>query len=153
MKKLLLFILILTSNTLYLFAKDIDIQFDMNETFSCKLQKQMIKNKKYNYQTFLPNKIDTKDIKILKIISNIPNDLSVKGLSKLFNNQNNYIVKIVNKDVVLFKAVSYDENYSESAILSKTNNELVHEITKNLKSKNFEKEITFYNCSSTKLDT
>tara|TARA_B100001540_G_C15768165_1_gene624979 strand:- start:558 stop:1019 length:462 start_codon:yes stop_codon:yes gene_type:complete len=152
-KKLLLFILILSSNIFSSSAKDIDVQFDMNETFNCKLQKQMIKNKDYNYQTFLPDEIDTKDIEILKIISNIPNDLSVKGLSKLLNNQKNYTVKIVNKDVILFKAFSYDENYSESAILSKTNNELVHEITKNLKSKDFEKEITFYNCSSTKLDT
>ncbi len=153
MKRLLLIISILLLYSFSASTKDVDVQFNFNESFSCKLQKQMIKNKEYNYQIFLPNEIDAKDIEILKIVSSIPNQLSVIGLSKLFNEQKNYKIKIVNKDVILLKAYGNNENYSESAILSKINNELVHEVTKNVKSADFEKEISFYNCFKVKLDT
>ena len=55
-------------------------------------------------------------------------------------------VKIVNKDVILFKAFDEEKNYSESAILTRKSVELVHEITKNVKSENSEKYIFFYSC-------
>ena len=56
-------------------------------------------------------------------------------------------VKIVNKDVVLFKAIDEEENYSESAIIDRKSGELIHEITRNIKSGNSEKDISFYLCS------
>ena len=70
-------------------AKDIDIQYDLNLIFSCKIEKQLIKNNDYNYKTFLPNEIKLNDIQELKINSNIPSSLSVNGLSNFFNNQKN----------------------------------------------------------------
>ena len=59
-------------------------------------------------------------------------------------------VKIVNKDVILFKAIDNNSNYSESGIIDRKTGELVHEITKNIKSENSEKDITFYSCSKRK---
>ena len=134
-------------------AKDIDIQYEINQVFSCKIQKQLIKNDEYNYKTFLPNEIKSKDIKALKVTSIIPSSLSINGLSDFFNNHKNYKVKIVNKDIILFKAFSDDGNYSESAILTNNSGELVHEKTNKLKSESIEKEISFYICQKSKLDT
>ena len=34
-------------------AKDIDIQEDINLSFVCDLEKKILKNSEYNYQTFL----------------------------------------------------------------------------------------------------
>ena len=56
-------------------------------------------------------------------------------------------VKIVNKNVVLFKSIDIDKNYSESAIIDRKSGELIHEVTKNIKSENSEKDISFYSCS------
>ena len=55
-------------------------------------------------------------------------------------------VKIVNKDVVLFKSIDKEKNYSESGIINRKSGELVHEITRNVKSENSEKDISFYSC-------
>ena len=44
------------------------------------------------------------------------------------------------------KAIDKDSNYSESGIINRKTGELVHEITKNIKSENSEKDITFYSC-------
>ena len=48
---------------------------------------------------------------------------------------------------------SDNEDYSESAILTNSSGELIHEKTNKLKSDAIEKEITFYNCQKLKLDT
>ena len=56
-------------------------------------------------------------------------------------------VKIVNKDVVLFKSIDAEKNYSESAIIDRKSGELIHEITRNIKSEKSEKDISFYSCS------
>ena len=52
------------------------------------------------------------------------------------------------KDVIaaLFKAIDQVKEYSESAIIDRNSGELVHEITRNIKSENSEKEIFFYLC-------
>ena len=55
-------------------------------------------------------------------------------------------VKVVNKDIVLFKAFNKEKNYSESGIITLKSGELVHEITRGLKSDNLEKNISFYSC-------
>ena len=48
--------------------------------------------------------------------------------------------------MVLFKAIDHEKNYSESAIINRKSGELVHEITRNVKSENSEKDISFYSC-------
>ena len=55
-------------------------------------------------------------------------------------------VKVVSKDVVLFKSIDEKNNYSESGIITKKTGELIHEITKNIKSNNLEKYISIYKC-------
>jgi len=55
-------------------------------------------------------------------------------------------VKVVNKDVVLFKAIDDKNNYSESGIIDRKSGELIHEITRNIESDNSEKDISFYSC-------
>ena len=45
-----------------------------------------------------------------------------------------------------FKAVDEQSNYSESGIIDRKSGELVHEITRNIKSDNSEKDISFYIC-------
>ena len=48
--------------------------------------------------------------------------------------------------MVLFKAIDQEKNYSESGIINRKSGELVHEITRNVKSENSEKDISFYSC-------
>ena len=68
-------------------------------------------------------------------------------MSSFLSKSNKLNVKIVNKDVVLFKAIDQKKNYSESAIIDRKSGELIHEITRNIKSENSEKDISFYSCS------
>jgi hypothetical protein len=44
------------------FAKDINIQENINLSFKCKLEKKIIKNSEYNYQTFLAEEINDKNL-------------------------------------------------------------------------------------------
>ena len=127
-------------------ANDIDIQENIDLNFFCELEKKIIKDSKYNYQTFLAKELNKIDLDNFKIIAKKPKSFSAVGLSSFFTNTLKFKVTVVNKDVVLFKAFDEDENYSESAIINRKSGELVHEITKNLKSENFEKDITFYAC-------
>ena len=68
------------------------------------------------------------------------------GLSLFLSKSEELDVKVVNKDIILFKSIDQEKKYSESAIIDRNSGELVHEITKNIKSENSEKEITFYSC-------
>ena len=129
-----------------LLAKNINIQENINLSFKCELEKKIIKNSEYNYQVFLAKDLDKKDLKKFEIKSLQPETLLIKGLSS-FLSAINLDVKIVNKDVVLFKAIDNDTSYSESGIIDRKTGELVHEVTKNIKSENAEKDITFYSCS------
>jgi hypothetical protein len=128
------------------FAKDINIQENINLSFKCKLEKKIIKNSEYNYQTFLAEEINDKNLEEFKIEAIKPEKLFINGLSLFLSKSEKLNVKIVNKDVVLFKAFDEEKNYSESAILTRKSVELVHEITKNVKSENSEKYIFFYSC-------
>ena len=76
-----------------------------------------------------------------------PETLDVNGLSLFLSKSVKLSVKVVNKDIVLFKAIDNNSSYSESGIIDRKTGELVHEITKNIKSENSEKDITFYSCS------
>jgi len=71
----------------------------------------------------------------------------INGLSTFLSKNTELDVKVVNKDIVLFKAFDEEKNYSESGIINRKSGELVHEITKKIKSDNFEKDISFYKCS------
>ena len=127
-------------------AKNINIQENISFSFNCELEKKIIKNSEYNYQVFLSKDLDKKDLKKFEIKSLQPETLLIKGLSS-FLSSIKLDVKIVNKDVVLFKAIDNDTSYSESGIIDRKTGELVHEVTKNIKSENAEKDITFYFCS------
>ena len=128
-------------------AKDINIQENINLKFTCDLEKKIIKNLEYNYQTFLAKDLEENSLDQFEIEALKPEKLIVSGLSLFLSKPEKLNVKVVNKDVVLFKAFDEDKNYSESAIVTRKTGELIHEITKNVKSENSEKEITFYLCS------
>ena len=129
-------------------AKNIDIQENINLTFKCELEKKIIKNSEYNYQLFLAKDLDKKNLNKFEIKSQKPETLNINGLSSFLSKSMTLSVKVVNKDVVLFKAIDNNSSYSESGIIDRKTGELVHEITKNIKSENSEKNITFYSCSN-----
>ena len=133
------------------FAKDIDIQENINISYVCNLEKKILKNSEYNYQTFLAKDLDDKDLDKFDIEAKKPETLLISGLSLFLSDTKKLNVKIVNKDVVLFKAIDQKKNYSESGIINRKSGELVHEITRNVKSENAEKDISFYSCR--KIDT
>ena len=132
-------------------AKDVDIQEDINLSFVCDLEKKILKNSEYNYQTFLAEDLDDKDLDKFDIEAKKPETLLISGLSLFLSDTEKLNVKIVNKDVVLFKAIDQKKNYSESGIINRKSGELVHEITRNVKTENAEKDISFYSCR--KIDT
>ena len=127
-------------------AKDVDIQEDINLSFACDLEKKILKNSEYNYQTFLAEELDDKGLDKFDIEAKKPETLLISGLSLFLSDTAKLNVKIVNKDVVLFKAIDKEKNYSESGIINRISGELVHEITRNIKSENSEKDISFYSC-------
>jgi len=127
-------------------ANDIDIQEDINLSFVCDLEKKILKNSEYNYQTFLAKDLDDKDLDKLDIEAKKPETLLINGLSLFLSDITKLNVKIVDKDVVLFKAIDQEKNYSESGIINRKSGELVHEITKNVQKANSEKDISFYLC-------
>ena len=128
-------------------AKDIDIQEDVSLSFVCNLEKKILKNSEYNYKTFLAKDLEDNDLDKFDIEAKKPETLLINGLSLFLSDTTKLSVKIVNKDVVLFKAIDQEKNYSESGIINRKSGELVHEITRNAKSENSEKDISFYSCS------
>jgi len=129
------------------FAKNIDIQEDIKIGFVCELEKKILKNSEYNYKTFLAKDLNEKDLDKFEINATQPEKLLINGLSMFLSKNKKFDVKVVNKDIVLFKAFNEEKNYSESGIINRQSGELVHEITRDLKSDNFEKDISFYTCS------
>ena len=147
MLKYLFFILLSLIFFNSLLANDISIRENLKLTFVCELEKKIIKNSEYNYQTFLAKDLDKKSLNNFEIKAIKPEKLFIKGLSLFLSKSDKLSVKIVNKDIVLFKAIDQKKNYSESAIIDRKSGELIHEITKNIKSENSEKDISFYSCS------
>ena len=128
-------------------AKDINIQENIKLSFVCDLDKKIIKNSEYNYQTFLAKDLNEKNLDQFEIDAKQPEKLLINGLSAFLSKNKKFDVKVVNKEIILFKAFDAEKNYSESGIINRKSGELVHEITKDLKSDNFEKDISFYTCS------
>jgi len=141
---LYIFLSILFSNLSL--ANDISIKENLNLSFKCDIDKKIIKNSEYNYKTFLAKDLEKKILDEFKIEAIKPENLIISGLSKFLSNSDKLKVKIVNKDVVLFKAIDKEKNYSESAIIDRKTGELIHEITRNIESENSEKDISFYKC-------
>ena len=129
------------------FAKNINIQEDIKIDFVCELEKKILKNSEYNYQTFLAKDLNEKNLEKFEIDAKKPEKLLINGLSIFLSKNTELDVKVVNKDIVLFKAFDEENNYSESGIINRKSGELVHEVTKDIKSDNFEKDISFYKCS------
>ena len=129
------------------FAQNIDIQEDIKIVFACELEKKILKNSEYNYQTFLAKDLNEKNLDQFEIDAKQPEKLLINGLSAFLSKNTKFDVKVVNKEIVLFKAFDDKKNYSESGIINRRSGELVHEVTKNIKSDNFEKDISFYTCS------
>ena len=129
-------------------ARDINIKENIDLLFSCELEKKIIKNSTHNYQTFLAKDLASEKLVKLEIKSEKPDYLFIKGLSKFFSNPLTILnVKVVSIDVVLFKSIDQKNNYSESGIITRKTGELIHEITKNIKSENSEKYISIYKCT------
>ena len=128
-------------------AKNIYIQENLDLSFKCEIEKKIIKNSEYNYQVFLAEDLDKKDLNKFEIKSQQPETLNINGLSSFLSKSIKLSVKVVNKDIVLFKAIDNNSSYSESGIIDRKTGELVHEITKKIKSENSEKDITFYSWS------
>ena len=128
------------------FAKNIDIQENIKIDFVCELEKKIIKNSENNYKTFLAKDLDEKNLGNFEIEAIKPEKLFINGLSLFLSKSDKLNVKVVNKDVVLFKSIDKEKNYSESAIIDRKSGELIHEITRNIKSENSEKDISFYLC-------
>ena len=143
------FFIILTSLFIYnqTSAKDVSINENINLQFVCDLEKKIIKNSEYNYQTFLAKDLNEKGLDEFKILSKKPETLLIKGLSSFLSDPAKLNVKVVNKDVVLFKSIDQKKNYSESGIITRKTGELIHEITKNITSENSEKYISIYSCN------
>ena len=129
------------------FANNIDIQEDIKIGFVCELEKKILKNSEYDYKTFLAKDLNEKNLDKFEIDAKKPEKLLINGLSMFLSKNSELDVKVVNKDIVLFKAFDEDKNYSESGIINRKSGELVHEVTKDIKSDNFEKDIYFYKCS------
>ena len=147
MMKYLLAILfsLLISN--FSLAKDVNIEENINLKLICDLEKKIIKNSEYNYQTFLAKDLNEKGLEKFEIKSKQPETLSINGLTSFLSDSKKLNVKVVNKDVVLFKSIDLESNYSESGIIDRKTGELIHEITRNIKSEKSEKDITFYLCN------
>jgi hypothetical protein len=142
---LVIFFSLLIAN--FSLAQDINIQENIDLKFVCDLENKIIKNSEYNYQTFLAKDLSEKGLEKFEIQSKKPETLLINGLTPFLSDSKKLDVKVVNKDIVLFKSIDKKNNYSESGIIDRKSGELIHEITRNIKSEKSEKDITFYLCS------
>ena len=133
-------------------AQNTNVTINSNLNLKCKFEKVILKNPDYNFETFTKDQIKRDDINKLVIESKSPNVLNIKNLSN-FIDKIELKVKISNKDVVLIQAFDDDKNYSESAVLTIKTGELIHEITKNIKLEEKEKDISFYSCKNINQNT
>ena len=139
----------LTSNV---YAKNINISVKTDLDLNCKFEKVIIKNTEHNFVSFTKDQIKRENIESLKIIAKNPDILVIKNLS-IFVNKINLEVKISNKDIILIQAFDQERNYSESAVYTRSTGELIHEITRKIKSDEKEKDISFYSCIKNNQDT
>ena len=150
MKKLLIVVIFLCFS--HANAQNTNITIDANLNLTCAFEKVILKNPDHNFVTFTKDQLMRDDISKLVIESKSPNALNVKNLSD-FIDKIDLEVKISNKDIVLIQAFDDERNYSESAVLTIKTGELIHEITKNIKLEEKEKDISFYSCKKINQNT
>ena len=150
MKKFLIIISFLCFS--YANAQNTNITIDANLNLTCVFEKVILKNPDHNFVTFTKDQLMRDDISKLVIESKSPNALNVKNSSN-FIDKIDLEVKISNKDIVLIQAFDDERNYSESAVLTIKTGELIHEITKNIKLEQKEKDISFYSCKKINQNT
>ncbi len=144
-------IVILLFLTSISYSKNTDIIHDFKITFDCKLEKIMIKNKDFNYQTFTADNIEVDKKKVLKVEAAQPSLLTIYGLSEFIDTYSDISkddVRIAKNDTILFKNIDKEKKYSESVFLNKSTGELIHEVTKNMNTKDNEKYISFFECNN-----
>ena len=148
--KIILSLLILFFSSSASYSKNTNIIHDFKITFDCKLEKIMIKNKDFNYQSFTADKIEVDKNKILKVVAEQPSVLKIIGLSEFIDTYSDISkddVRIAKNDTILFKNIDFKKKYSESVFLNRSTGELIHEVTKNMNTKDNEKYISFFKCS------
>ena len=151
MMKFLFIILALLNLTTLSYSKNTDIIHDFKITFDCKLEKIMIKNKDFNYQTFTADNIEVDKKKVLKVVAAQPSVLTINGLSEFIDTYSDISkddVRIAKNDTILFKNIDKEKKYSESVFLNRSTGELIHEVTKNMNTKDNEKYISFFACNN-----
>ena len=148
--KIIFSILILLFSSSISYSKNTDIIHDFKITFDCKLEKIMIKNKDFNYQTFTADNIEVDKKKVLKVVAAQPSKLTINGLSEFIDTYSDISkddVRIAKNDTILFKNIDKEKKYSESVFLNRSTGELIHEVTKNMNTKDNEKYISFFGCN------
>ncbi len=150
MKKLILVLSLFCFN--FANAQNINVTINSDLSLTCKFEKVILKNPNHNFETFSNEQVNRANINKLIIESKTPNILNVKNLSK-FIDRIDLEVKISNKDIFLIQAFDKERNYSESAVYTRKTGELIHEITKNIKLEEKEKDISFYSCKNNNKDT
>ena len=148
--KIIFSIVILLFSTSISYSKNTDIIHNFKITFDCKLEKIMIKNKDFNYQTFTADNIEVEKKKVLKVIAEQPSKLTINGLSEFIDTYSDISkddVRIAKNDTILFKNIDIKKKYSESVFLNRSTGELIHEVTKNMNTKDNEKYISFFSCN------
>ena len=111
----------------------------------------MIKNKDFNYQTFTADNIEVDKKKVLKVVAAQPSVLTINGLSEFIDTYSDISkddVRIAKNDTILFKNIDKEKKYSESVFLNRSTGELIHEVTKNMNTKDNEKYISFFGCNN-----
>ena len=129
-------------------SKNIDIKEELELDLNCKFIKLILKNNDYNFHTFLPEEVKINNLDLLKIKSIKPETLQIEGLSDFLSKNKNMEIKLANKEIIYFRALDSEKNYSESGILTRKSGELIHEITKNINSEQKEKKIFFFSCKT-----
>ena len=62
------------------FAQNIDIQEDIKIGLVCELEKKILKNSEYNYETFLAKDLNEKNLDQFEIDAQQPEKLLINGL-------------------------------------------------------------------------
>ena len=148
--KIIVSLIILIIFTSISYSKNTDIIHNFKMTFDCKLEKIMIKNKEFNYQTFTADNIEVDKKKVLKVVAEQPSKLTINGLSEFIDTYSDISkddVRIAKNDTILFKNIDIKKKYSESVFLNRSTGELIHEVTKNMNTKDNEKYISFFGCN------
>ena len=77
--------------------KIVSINENIDLKFVCDLEKKIIKNSEYNYQTFLAKDLNEKGLDKFEIQSKQPETLLIKGLSLFLSESSKLMLKLLIK--------------------------------------------------------